>query len=145
MVKILKGNEVPAEHHKNNLGRLDQFGREIPDGRPMQPPLGYKPSPSLAETIRDMVYNAQIQRELEAQGVETFEESEDFDVGDDYDPTSPYEEYFEPTPLEELIRRQKAGEPLSDTIPSQTPSDGAAGPVTEPPSGGATGGGKIGP
>lgn len=121
MVKVLKGTETDAPSHKSNTGRLDSRGRELLDGRPMEPPVGYVKRPSLTEQIRAMVREHAFQQALEANGVETFEEAEDFDIGDDYDPSSPYEEYFEPTPNEALIQP-----------PAQKPE-----PPREPPSGGA--------
>lgn len=73
-----------------------EIGREYPSPIPMEPPLGYVPSKPLFEQIRDMV-----QRELSSvalsQERESFEDADDFDVDDDFDPSTPYEELFEPT------------------------------------------------
>lgn len=75
---------------------LDSKRREKPDPIPMQPPIGYKKQPSLSEQIRDMVRSEQLARDLAARGVETFEESDDFDIPDDpVDPSTPYEADFE--------------------------------------------------
>lgn len=75
---------------------LDSKRREKPDPIPMQPPIGYKKSPSLSEQIRAMVRSEQLARDLAAQGVETFEEADDFDIPDDpVDPSTPYEADFE--------------------------------------------------
>lgn len=68
---------------------------EHPDPTPMAPPVGFKRRPSLADQIREMVRNERLQRELDQAGYETFEEADDFDVGDDFDPTSAYEEHFD--------------------------------------------------
>lgn len=71
-------------------------GKEYPNPIPLDPPIGYVPSKPLYEQIREMV-----QRELSAtaerEGFETEDEANDFEVGDDYDPDSPYEIDFEPT------------------------------------------------
>lgn len=48
--------------------RLDDHGREICDPTPMEPPLGYNRTPSLAEQIRSMVHNERLQAELAAAG-----------------------------------------------------------------------------
>nr|QJB19852.1 MAG: hypothetical protein [Microvirus sp.] len=128
-MKKIKGLEVEAKSYKSNLGRLDERGREVVDGRPMEPPVGYNPQPSLMEKIRKMVHDAQIQRDLEKAGAETFDEANDFDIGDDYDPTSPWEQYYEPTPFEEFIAAKEAA-PKAEP-PREPPSGGAAQPPAE--------------
>lgn len=90
--------EVP----RARKSRLDSEGREINSGIPLEPPLGYKRTPSLAEQIRAMVQSENMAQIVAAEGAETFEESEDFDVGDDFDPHSPYENEFDPS-ISELI------------------------------------------
>lgn len=93
----IRGVDVPA---KLAIGigkiRLDKNGHELHDPVPIEPPLGYKRAPSLAEQIRTMVRGEALKRAAEAAGAETFEEADDFDVGDDYDPRSPYEEIYDP-------------------------------------------------
>lgn len=86
------------------FGTLDEKGREIMDPIPMAPPIGYQRQPSLAERIRDMVRSEQMRLAAGEMGAETFEESEDFDVDDEYDPTSPWEEEFDP--IEENLRME---------------------------------------
>jgi len=131
-MKKIKGLEVEAKSYKSNIGRLDEKGREILDGRPMEPPVGYNPQPSLMDKIRKMVHDAQIQRDLEKAGVETFDEANDFDVGDDYDPSSPWEQYYEPTPLEAFINSKVAEEAAQKAEPPrEPPSGGAAQPPAE--------------
>lgn len=99
---------------------LTQHGEEIPDPTPVAPPLGYKKIPSLAEQIRQAILSEKLKEAAAAAGVETFEEADDFDVGDDYDPRSPYEETFEPSnpapanPMVE-VAETKAVEAISTT------------------------------
>lgn len=76
----------------------DSHGREIPDPMPLAPPIGYKRQPTLAEQIKSMVRSEQLAREAASQGYETFDEADDFDVEDGFDPQSPYEENFDPPP-----------------------------------------------
>lgn len=83
-------------NHKGQ--RLDSEGRETPDPRPMAPPLGYMEQPPLHELIRQMIRSEQLRLEAQQNDLGTFEEEDDFDVGEDYDPTSPYEEVFDPEP-----------------------------------------------
>lgn len=78
----------------------------------MAPPVGFKPAPSLADQIREMVRSERLAREAAEGGFETFEEADDFDVGDDFDPRTPYEESFDPEgrssfePIAEVNRQE---------------------------------------
>lgn len=103
---------VNYERFSNEDGRQvhDARGYEIPDDTPIAPPVGYKAQASLAEQIRAMVRSERLAIEAERAGYETFEEADDFDVGDDYDPSSPYEEVFDPTPAKELKNRKEKAE-----------------------------------
>lgn len=74
---------------------LDENGHEIVDEAPIAPHLDMRRQPSLADRIREMVRSESIAREARESGRETFEEADDFEVGDDFDPSSPYEEEFE--------------------------------------------------
>jgi len=109
----------PARRRSAQDDYLDARGREKPDPIPLSPPLGYKKHPTLREQIRDMIRSEKLRQEVEAAGLETFEEADDFDVGDDYDPRSPYEEVFDPGP------------PLA---PLAGPSAPPASPPSTPPS-----------
>lgn len=106
---------VKAAHLK-----FDEHGRELMDPTPIAPPIGYKKSPSIAEQIRAMVRSEKLRQEAEAEGYETFEEADDFDVGDDFDPKSPYEEVFEPLPeVNEDDRLMTLGDHIGRSIVSQ--------------------------
>lgn len=96
--KPLPGTEAefPAYQRSAAEGYLDKYGREMPSPVPIAPPIGYKKSPSLAEQIRAMVISEKLKMEAIAAGQETFEEADDFDVDDDFDPSSPYEVNFDP-------------------------------------------------
>lgn len=81
---------------KNIKGRrYDEQGRYYPDPTPIAPPVGYVRSPTISEQIRNMVRSEQLRHHADASGMDTFEEADDFDVGDDYDPRSPWEEQFD--------------------------------------------------
>lgn len=69
---------------------LDEKGSEIPDPTPLELPLNWTRPPSINDIVRQMVRN-EISEAARSVGVETFEEADDFDVGDDYDPKSPWE------------------------------------------------------
>jgi len=81
--------------------RLDEHGKEIVSPLPMQPPLGYKRQDPLAIRIREMIIGEKLRQAAIDAGMETFEEADDFDVDDDFDPSTPYENDFDP-PLKEL-------------------------------------------
>lgn len=82
---------------------LDENGKFEPDATPMAPPIGYKKQPSMVEIVRNMVRSERLAAELAAQGQETFEEADDFDVDDDPpDMRSGWENDFDP-PVSELV------------------------------------------
>lgn len=115
---------------------LNEQGQEIPDPVPLAPPIGYNPQPSMIDQVRDMV-RMQLSLEADAAGVETFEDADDFEVGDDFEAerNSPYEEHFEPTSARELRRRATEAEkpkPVPEAPPA--PPEGAKPPPqAEPP------------
>lgn len=123
-------------------GGLDENGHEIPDPRPMAIPSGLGRPETLEEQVRRLVRS----NAFTEPGQETFEEAEDFDVDDDFDPSTPYELQFDPvlgkevspqmilenrdrydkevmemvkTPLEEHIARQEAEEAKAAKKPSR--------------------------
>lgn len=91
--------ERPVHKHQNRmeLGKLTNDGREIVDGTPIAPPLGFIKQPSLHELMRAMVIEHAAAR-ARGQEVETFEDADDFDMDDDDEPSrhSPYEANFDP-------------------------------------------------
>lgn len=121
---------------------LDELGREVPDPTPVAPPIGYVRQPSLAEQIRAMVMSEQLRQAAENAGAETFEESEDFDVGDDFDPTTPYENEFDP-PVSQLQAdidaakqetvRQDQNQTTAPSTPTVTQPEGGTTPSSPTP------------
>lgn len=74
----------------NRDNRHNAKGEEILNDTPMQPPVGYKPQPSLIETIREQVRAHYLL--LADEEIDTEEEADDFDIPDDpIDPHSPWE------------------------------------------------------
>lgn len=120
---------------------------EWPDPRPMSPPLGYIPETSLSEKIRQMVRSEHLRYAAMNSGMETFEEADDFDVDDDFDPSSPYEMFFDQPIVSAEAHPSGTSQPLQD-FPAggggaQPPSGEPSGGATAPPSGGP--GGPSGP
>lgn len=78
---------------------------EFPDPTPKDPPIGYKKQPSMVQIIREQIRAAHLARDLEAAGMETFEESDDFEVPDPENDmvASPHENEFDP-PVSELLK-----------------------------------------
>lgn len=121
--------------------------KQVVDGTPMAPPIGYKPTPSMVDIVRQMVRSERLAQAAREAGHETFEESEDFDVGDEpEDLRSGFENDFDP-PLEELLKAGRealatrqlnsaassASAPPSDgPDPSHTPVPETDGPVEAP-------------
>ena len=95
---------TPEEYAAKLLSKgLNPDGSPILDPTPLAPPIGYKRHPSMVEMIRDMVRSEKLAEAARASGAETFEESEDFDVGDEPElMRSPWENEFDP-PLEQLL------------------------------------------
>lgn len=75
--------------------RQDEAGREIPDPNPMEVPLGMKRPATLAEQVQRLVRTS-LSEHARMQGLETFEEAEDLEVDEDFDPYTPYEVNFDP-------------------------------------------------
>lgn len=62
--------------------RHDEKGREIPDPRPMEMPVGLRKPESMEDMIRRFV-RVEASRIAQNEGMETFEEADDFEVEDD--------------------------------------------------------------
>lgn len=112
---------------------------EWPDPRPMAPPLGFHPEPSLAERIRNMVRSEHLRLAAEGSGMETFEEADDFDVDDDFDPSSPYEMFFDQPIVSPEASPTGVPQPVNGAGngTGEAPAAGGGGP--QAPSGNQTG------
>lgn len=126
---------------KKITGRgLNAEGKQVPDPVPMAPPIGYKRQPSLSEQIRQMVQSEHLAMAAREAGMETFEEAEDFDVGDDYEQMrSPWENEFDP-PLSEIIDagREALAAKQSQSDPAE-PAGSPPGTASVPPTDGQGG------
>lgn len=92
--------------------QVSKDGFEYLDDTPMAPPVGYKRQPSMFDIIREQVHMAKFQADLAAAGYETFEESDDFDIGDDYEPNSRWENDLEPS-IKEVVKDYEARQALN--------------------------------
>lgn len=74
------------------------IGTEFPNPIPVEAPITQAPYEDIWVTIRRMVLDqAQRQASTDQDEMESEEEANDFDVDDDFDPASPWEEVHEPT------------------------------------------------
>jgi len=104
---------------------LDQNGHEVLDDTPVSIPLRWSRPPSRLDEIR--AHLKIISREAEQHGSETFEEADDFDVGDDYDPRSPWE-----LSVDQELHTERPVDSGAPTPPVPGPPDGNAGNVPVP-------------
>lgn len=81
--------------------RFSEDNKEILNPTPMQPPLGYKPTLSLAEQIRQQV---RAYKHIEDNEPETEEEADDFEIVDDPAPPSRWENDLIPSIKETRAR-----------------------------------------
>lgn len=110
-------HDTTLSKHENKLpGRApdkhDAEGGELGDPTPLEPPLGHRRSLSLAEQIGQQVRIAQLKILEDSMSPETEEEADDFEVGEDYEPLSRYENDHMPT----LANLKKRAKEINDQI-----------------------------
>lgn len=85
-------DSVPWDVNDPGVGHalLLPDGREVLNPVPVAPPVGYVKEPTVMEMI-----NAQVKKHLallrDDEELDTEAEAQDFNIGDDYEPYSPYE------------------------------------------------------
>lgn len=138
-IAVLEAIETALNTGKGK--QLDDRGRELLDPRPVAPPVGYKRQPSMVEHIRNMVRSEMLRSAAENAGMESFEDADDFVVGDDYDPASPYEGDFEPVDYEALKAQEARDAKKASTPPENqgTRPEGGEKAPTPPPAPDASG------
>lgn len=95
VINALRGKFKPL---LGKTDRLDDQGHEALSSKPLALPIGTQRPPTLAEQVARLVRNERFNAAVAAQGYETFEEADDFDVEDDFDladPSTPYEQDFD--------------------------------------------------
>lgn len=148
--------EHQAKRVKTNGHYLAKDGSERPDPTPVAPPIGWKPSDPLHKRIREMIISEKLRLEAQAAGMETLDEADDFEVGDDYDPASPYEEHFDPIGYEPgaaraaveahnaAVQARYAPRGSAETVATRAPAPSPAPSVQQPTGAGAEAGGTQG-
>lgn len=76
------------------MSRKSVRRKEVPDPTPMEIPARFKRPPSQYQQMAEILRSQTFLQHVASQGQETEEEANDFDVGDDFDPSSPWEESF---------------------------------------------------
>lgn len=122
-------------------GLTSDGSMEIPDPEPMAPPVGYVKQQSITERIRQMVHDSRVQAALEAQGEETFDEANDFNVEDELFPESVYElpddvipMYPASPPSRPQDPSEASREPAEQVAAEKPGSSPEASPSASPPS-----------
>lgn len=72
---------------------LDDNGSEVLDDTPVSIPVRFRSIPSQLQEILDTrnLIRSELSRIAEERGYGNFEEEDDFDVGEDFEPITPYE------------------------------------------------------
>lgn len=115
-----------------NKTRLNEKGQEVLNPKPLAIPLGFQRPPTLQEQVRRLMrYEYNLMKQATGDDIETPEEADDFDVGDDFDidPVSGHE-YIDPEidpkviPQETLREEiQKEDKTTSEEIPKEAHSE----------------------
>lgn len=108
-------------------GQDPDTGREIPDDVPMQPAVGFVKQDSMVQRVREMVASELLRRHADAEGFDTFEEADDFDIGDDIDPDTPYEAEFEPVQV--VVDREAKARAEAEQLAQETAARPGAPPA----------------
>lgn len=95
---------------------LDERGREVLDPTPVSMPVGFKRPMSIQEQIRILV-KTELSRKAHEEGNETFDEADDFVIGDEPELRSRYELD------DEQERYREEAQPSPGTVPPKPPED----------------------
>lgn len=89
------------EKLKKRVGKTEPV-----DSKPMAIPVGFRRPPTLQEQVQRLIRNEASRYALE-NGMESFEDADDFEVGDDFEPNSPHELVFDPELGREMSKDEK--------------------------------------
>lgn len=107
------------EHTQGKSGYNKQ-GEEIPSDRPVALPVGFTRPVSLQVKMKHLLRNAELIRAQELAGIDTFEEADDFNVGE-FDPLdgTPYEDNFDPEQPGAIAREQEIRSGFVQEMPEE--------------------------
>lgn len=104
-----KPNEDYDEDGVQRRAILDEKGREILDPIGVAPPVGYEKPFDMFAHMQNLIRSEHVRLAAMEAGAETFDEADDFDIEDDpADPTSQFEEQFDPVGEEVRQRLRNA-------------------------------------
>lgn len=98
---MVKKDPMDVYRTTDKTNRFSEDNKEILNPTPMQPPLGYKPTPTLVEQIRQQV---RMHKLLDDTEPETEEEADDFEIDEDPAPESRWENDMIPSIKETRAR-----------------------------------------
>lgn len=87
---------------------LNEYGQEdhSKGGGPLAAALNLVQRDNLGDRVRELIKSEKLKLEAATAGYESFEDADDFDVGDEtFDPQTPYEEIFEGSVKEDMTER----------------------------------------
>lgn len=93
--------------------KYDALGRELPDPTPVELPAGRRVPESLESMMARMV-RGHVSQLAEREGLETFEEANDFDIESDDEPLTAYEQ--QDMKLEALADEKRRLDELEDAF-----------------------------
>jgi len=110
-------------------------GKEYPDPVPVKPAVTLQQKASVLNQIKDFVHSERLRQLADAEGFDTEEEANDFDVEDEFipDPT-PYEKEFFPDP-KIAAAATAAAAPAANGASAASPPVVAVSPPPAPPGG----------
>lgn len=121
------------------MARNPERHYEHPDPQPVSMPAGFKRPETLEERIRRLVRSERFAQAMAEQGVESFDEANDFDIDDDpVDPATPYEPFFDPALGTEVTPHQVLAEQAQIREETHRRHKQAKKPATEAPAPPAT-------
>ncbi len=81
---------------------LNQDGHEMPSDKPLAIPAGFQIPETLNEQVARLVRHERFNQAMGEGDQDTFDEADDFNIGDDFDPSSPFEQVFDPVLLRDV-------------------------------------------
>lgn len=130
-------NKIVADELDEREGRkrFNTKGAEISDRTPVAMPLGWKRPESIEEKMRRIIRESLSQRAME-EGFETFDESDDFDMGDEDGLPMPYSPHEMTTMQEDFVPsapEKRRRTPADPAAPKPAPRGNTAGKENLPP------------
>lgn len=90
---MAKRRKVEVPEWVDDIRHQDDNGHEIVDPKPVAIPAGFQRPETLAEQVRRLVRTSKMSDDDVLD--ETWEDAIDFDIGDDFDPKTPWETVYD--------------------------------------------------